>query len=135
MALRINAVIQRALTAAAPAGTYVTSTPNAKRAMRKPYIVFTALNGARPGNGDAAHGQIWTVPVSVVADTNSGASELAWDVHDGFEAAPANGHLDPGPGRIAHTDVVSLPTRAPTSTDPAEHVHQYDATYRLVIAD
>ena len=46
MALRINAVIQRALTAAAPAGTYVTSTPNAKRAMRKPYIVFTALNGA-----------------------------------------------------------------------------------------
>ena len=53
----------------------------------------------------------------------------------GLDAAPANGHLDPGPGRIAHTDVVSLPTRAPTSTDPAEHVHQYDATYRLVIAD
>jgi hypothetical protein len=135
VALRINAIVQRALTSGVPAGTYVTSTPDARRATRKPYIVHSAITGTRPGNGDATHGQIWTVPVSVVAATNSDASELAWAVHDVFDAAPANGHLDPGPGRIAHMDVVSLPTRARTSTDPAEHVHQYDATYRLVIAD
>ncbi|MDO5619272.1 hypothetical protein [Kocuria sp.] len=111
---------------AAETGAFVTSDPPADSAGRLPVVWLQIPTGVPVANAAGAAGQIWTVAIVTAAETNSAASELAWDVMDALVQAPSLGHLSESHAAIASVTVQSLPFRPPASDLVAQDIRQYN---------
>lgn len=115
-------------------GVFRTSAPPADLAQRLPAVWIQVPTGVPVANAASGHGQIWTVALIALAETNTAASELAWDAVDALEAAPEQGHLSAAHAAIASVDIEVLPFRPPRPDTAAQDVHQYNATATVRLA-
>lgn len=99
-----------------------------------PFIMHTAVSSVPVSNGDALMGSDTQVAVTVSARENVAAREAAFRVVEVLQEA-YDGNYSIAGQSMAFFQAVMLPVRQPSvTTTNSPGRYQYDATFRLIIA-
>lgn len=109
----------------------VMTDPDADAVQHLPYVVLSVNGGRMVTNGPG--GWSWIVTLSVVADNEETASDIADFLYESMYQFHGMAGVVEGVGWVSQVEDLSLPDRTGVSTSPAGDLYQYTGSWTTIV--